>query len=116
MIYRAFLALLVVGMMFSSQGQAETAQVRIYTDGQKRCIESNGVPNHARGQLPNRGNPHRFRTQRLKFCFDAKPAKRRQITRRTPNVGIALNGIVIRPGTADWYDRTYSARCQDFSS
>jgi hypothetical protein len=40
----------------------------------------------------------------LKYCFPKNPERNWRAVRGTPNVGIALNGIVIRPGTADWYD------------
>lgn len=82
----------------------EEPRVRIFEDGDQRCIASNGVPNHPIGQFPNRGNPNSFSPQQQRFCFDRAPKRRAKPTQGTPNVGIALNGIVIRPGTADWYD------------
>jgi len=83
---------------------ANSPDVRIYEQDGKRCIASNGVPNHPIGQFPNSGNPNSFRVQNQKFCFDANPGKRSRATEGTPIVGVALNGIAIRPGTADWYD------------
>lgn len=83
---------------------AQSPQVKIYVKGDQRCIESNGVPNHTIGKFPNSGNPNQFRSQKLNFCFDKNPKRNKTLTRGTPNVGIALNGIIIRPGTADWYD------------
>ena len=79
-------------------------RVRVFTDNDQMCITSNGVPNHAIGEFPNRGNPHSFEVQDQRFCFDKEPQKNSNPTRGTPNIGIALNGILIRPGTADWYD------------
>ena len=97
-------AILFICSVSCSAVFAQSPSVKIYERGNQRCIESNGVPNHQIGQFPNSGNPNRFRTQQLKFCFDKTPRKNANPTRGTPNVGIALNGIVIRPGTADWYD------------
>ena len=99
----------VVAMTTTLDAAAQTPNVRIYVQGDQRCVESNGVPNHAMGQFPNSGNPNRFRAQSLRLCFDANPRKQATPTRGTPNVGVALNGIVMRPGTADWYDAS-SAR------
>ncbi|MEO1141880.1 MAG: YHYH protein [Pseudomonadota bacterium] len=85
---------------------AANPDVKIYDLSGQRCIESNGVPNHKIGQFPNAGNPNSFQTQSQKYCFDLKPKKTNNATLNTPIVGIALNGIVIRPGTADWYDQS----------
>ncbi len=90
--------------LVASSAHAQEPEVTIFEQGGKRCISSNGMPNHPMGQFPNRSNPHSFRTQNLKFCFDRDPVKGSKATQGTPLVGIALNGILMRPGTADWYD------------
>ena len=95
---------LLISAVASSSSFAQSPSANIYDKGNQKCIESNGVPNHKIGQFPNSGNPNTLKVQSLKFCFDKTPKKNTSITRGTPNVGIALNGIVIRPGTADWYD------------
>ena len=101
------LPLVACGMGISTgYGFAHEPEMRIYEQGNKRCIASNGVPNHPIGTFPNSGNPHSFRVQNQKFCFDKNPKKWSTATERTPIVGVALNGIAIRPGTADWYDRS----------
>ena len=97
--------LAIAGASLATQmAHAASPKVKIYEKGNERCIMSNGVPNHSIGQFPNAGNPNSFKTQSLEFCFDKNPQKGSTPTYNTPNVGIALNGIVIRPGTADWYD------------
>ncbi|WP_299727085.1 YHYH protein [uncultured Tateyamaria sp.] len=68
-----------------------------------RCVSSDGVPDHATGTFPNAGNPHRISKQRIRFCVDATPDYSGQ-AREVETIGIAINGIIIRPGTADWYD------------
>jgi hypothetical protein len=87
-----------------SNAAGGSSSVRLVEQGDQRCIESNGVPDHAVERFPNRGNPHRMRSQRLQFCFDAAPRRSATPHYGAPVVGIALNGIPIRPGTAEWYD------------
>lgn len=100
-----FSLMLVAGLCLANGPVlAQAPEVKITEAFGQRCIESNGVPNHEIGRFPNPGNPNSFSSQRLSFCFDLTPEKNTEPTRGTPNVGIALNGIVIRPGTADWYD------------
>ena len=94
-------------IFFLSAASASTAQdnvVEIKITGDQRCISSNGSPNHAIGQFPNRGNPNRFKSQNVKICVDADPSITGSIDRRSSGSGITISGIVLRPGTADWYD------------
>ncbi|MEM6463344.1 MAG: YHYH protein [Pseudomonadota bacterium] len=84
---------------------AEQNFVEIMERGNEICIRSNNVPNHATGRFPNRGNPHTMRPQRINVCVSAAPVKgsqARDVGDRA--VGIALNGVLIRPGTADYWD------------
>ncbi|MEM7438783.1 MAG: YHYH protein [Pseudomonadota bacterium] len=94
-------SLLTLGWAAMSSGASNS--VNITVKGDTRCVISNGVPNHAIGQFPNRGNPHRFRAQRVKLCMDATPTKTGKAT-FAPASGVTVTGIVIRPGTADYYD------------
>ncbi len=91
-------------LMTAPSALAQTPSVQITEQGGQRCITSNGVPNHDIGTFPNSGNPNSFRSQSNRYCFDATPSRNGRPTEGTPTVGIALNGIPIRPGTADWYD------------
>ncbi|MCP4314523.1 MAG: YHYH protein [Hyphomicrobiales bacterium] len=69
------------------------------------CIKSNDIPNHATGSFPNRGNPHTIRAQRIKVCVNASPVKGNRARNAGQGaVGIALNGVLIRPSTADYWD------------
>ena len=72
---------------------------------EQSCISSDGTPNHKIGNFPTRGNPHKFKKQRIKFCFPKKPIKTDKNKYVASVVGITLTGIPIRPGTADWYDK-----------
>ncbi len=91
-----FAPLVAVSILATTPTTGETAEnkVRIFVDGDQRCIQSNGAPNHSIGQFPNSGNPHHFAEQDQRFCFDLRPERRSSPTRGTPNVGIALNVIV----------------------
>lgn len=87
-------------------GLAHDNSVLIKVQGDKRCITSNGSPTHDIGQFPNKGNPNRFKSQKVKVCVDAKPKKADKITYRSNGSGVSITGIMFRPGTADWYDGT----------
>ena len=79
-------------------------EVSLSKEGLKTCITSNGTPNHEIGKFPNKGNPHSFKAQKLKYCFPTNPVKNTFVNNKAKTVGITLTGIPIRPGTADWYD------------
>ena len=72
---------------------------------EQSCISSDGTPNHEIGNFPTRGNPHKFKRQRIKFCFSKSPIKTDKNKYVASVVGVTLTGIPIRPGTADWFDR-----------
>ena len=72
---------------------------------EETCILSDGTPNHKIGNFPTRGNPHKFKKQKIKFCFPKMPIKTDKKKYIASVVGVTLTGIPIRPGTADWYDK-----------
>ncbi len=77
-----------------------------YTYAQEQtCISSDGSPNHEIGTFPTRGNPHKFKKQKIKFCFSNNPIKTNKNKYIASVVGVTLTGIPIRPGTVDWYDK-----------
>lgn len=82
---------------------AASNRVSIQTQGDMRCIQSNSLPDHATGSFPNRGNPHRIQAQNISTCLPANPVKGDR-AQKVGTIGIATNGVIIRPGTADWYD------------
>lgn len=99
---RLIFAAVLVGL--AGPALAHDNKVKITEQGDRLCIRSNGVPDHAIGQFPNRGNPHAFKAQNVKVCVDASPQFTGSITRDTNASGITKTGIIIRPGTADFYD------------
>lgn len=81
-----------------------------------RCISSDGLPDHATGTFPRKGNPNRISSQSIKFCVDATPAYGGK-AQEVRTIGIATNGVIIRPGTADWFDaRSPRGHSRDRSS
>ena len=79
-------------------------RVTITVEGEQRVIDANGIPDHATGMFPNRGNPHPITPQSYRYRVPAKP---RTADRVTPlgmhNFGIAVNGVPFDPGAAEWY-------------
>ena len=74
------------------------------TRGKMSCIISEGKPDHMMGKFPNKANPNKFREQKLTFCFPKVPKLTNFVTRGQMTVGVALNGIPIRPYPADYFD------------
>lgn len=99
-------AAVAVGLGLAADGAENRVELSRTSDDV--CIASNGVPDHDVGQFPNRGNPHAMRAQRIEVCVPAEPVKGAQ-AREVVSTGIATNGVLIRPGTADYYDAS-SAR------
>jgi hypothetical protein len=73
--------------------------------GGQRIIAADGLPDHQPGQFPNRGNPNAVRAQNYTFHMPLVP---RRTTHPTPYArhpfGIALNGVVFDPGTAEFWN------------
>lgn len=97
----------------STIGQATTAtqadggltnQVQIEVRGEYRYITSNGIPDHKPGNFPNRGNPNRISEQRYRYRVPANPVANDQPTAMRGVIGVALNGVPMDPGTAEFWD------------
>ena len=83
--------------------QAATGSVSISEQRGETCVTSNGLPDHATGDFPRKGNPHAIREQQVSVCVPSDPQKG-STPRDVAVTGIAKNGVLIRPGTADFYD------------
>lgn len=79
--------------------------VSIEIDGDVRVIKSNGIPDHGTGEFPNEGNPNEIRPQSYTFMVPVDPKLNVEATKVTNNMyfGVALNGVVFDPGTAEYY-------------
>ena len=68
-----------------------------------RSLTANGLPDHAVGTFPNADNPNTIAAQNISVSLTVTPAETSVVTPRvgaTNKPGIALNGIVLDPGTA----------------
>lgn len=92
---------LICLLMFLPVASLADSSVTVRND--LRCVTSDGLPDHKTGAFPRQGNPHAIKSQRIRFCIDATPEYTGK-AREARTIGIALNGVIIRPGTADWYD------------
>lgn len=90
----------------TAAAQAHDNEVKMIVEFERRCFVSNGLPDHDTGTFPNRGNPNRILPQNIRMCVPGKPPS---TPGKTPqyhrgSIGIAINGVQFRPGTADYYD------------
>src|SRR5688572_21184492 len=70
-----------------------------------RYITSNGRPDHDTGHFPNRNNPNRIGPQNYRFRVPVSPTANDQPTPvRGRLFGVAVNGIVFDPGTAEFWN------------
>jgi YHYH protein len=78
------------------------SEVTITELGDKRIIEANGLPDHEPGRFPNRGNPNEIGAQHYRFEMPLKPRANNESTPVERFIfGIAVNGVVFDPGTAE---------------
>jgi hypothetical protein len=88
---------------------AATSEVTLSVEGSVRVIRANGIPDHATGEFPVRGNPNRISAQRYEFRVPASPMRAAQTTPVAMGLfGVAVNGVVFDPGANEWWqdDRT----------
>ena len=70
-----------------------------------REITSNGIPNHPAGAFPNRNNPNAIGPQQYRFRVPLEPKLNEQPTpMRGMLFGVALNGVVFDPATAEFWN------------
>ncbi|GHB04473.1 hypothetical protein GCM10009069_28860 [Algimonas arctica] len=104
-------ATLTIGV-YVSQSVAQSTTVMAQTDNlvsvsfteTERCFAANGLPDHATGTFPNRGNPNAIAPQTVNVCIPLNPMTANQITPIRGTMGIAINGVQFRPNTAGFYD------------
>lgn len=91
-------------LALASSSLAHQNEVTIAVADAKRCISSNGLPDHDTGQFPNSGNPNTISAQNIQLCVPAEPAKGNRARPVRGSIGVAVNGVQFRPGTADYFD------------
>ena len=80
--------------------------VEISVEGGERKVKANALPEHAVGPFPNNGNPHSITAQNIDVEIPAnpKPADRVSTIQDAGGpFGIALNGVLLDPGTAEFW-------------
>lgn len=90
--------------LLASSSQAHNNEVSVTETNGKRCIVSNGLPDHRTGKFPNSGNPNTISKQSINLCITASPKKRSKPRKVRGSIGVGINGVQFRPGTADYYD------------
>lgn len=83
---------------------AHDNRISVEVKNGERCFSGNGLPDHATGQFPNKGNPNAIAAKTLSVCLTTNPTKNAKPRFIQGPIGIGINGVEFRPGTADWYD------------
>lgn len=97
---------------FPSNISLENSYVEITSNSVFRIIKSNGIPNHKVGKFPNKGNPHKIKSQKYRFHINLTPKildhlfKIHNYSSFVENIpfGVAVNGILFDPGTAEYWN------------
>lgn len=80
------------------------ASADITVDGNSRRIRANGYPIKKPGTFPNRNNPHSISKKNYNLKIPLNPRKTGRATNAQGSVfGIAINGVVMDPGTAEYW-------------
>lgn len=79
------------------------SEVKIEERDGFRYITANGIPDHTVGRFPGLGNPNKISPQSYNFRVPLAPTP---ATRRSRGqvFGVALNGVVFDPGTAELWN------------
>ena len=89
------------------------SRVDVSKEGESVKIRSNGIPDHKVGRFPNRGNPNEISEQENDIVLPTNPEPAEEITfihsepgqRGGPPMifGITLDGVMMEPGTAEFW-------------
>lgn len=91
-------------LISTSYGQSAGQSVcKIEVRSGYRYIDANGIPDHATGSFPNRGNPNSISAQNYHFRVPLNPTPS-QDAGRGYLFGIAINGVPFDPGTAELWN------------
>lgn len=79
-------------------------EVAVSDSGDAVKIRANGIPTHAVGQFPNRGNPHKISAQRYRFEADQDQVADMALAFGLAGLfGVGLNGVPFDPGAAEFW-------------
>ncbi len=95
-----------VAIVPATEAPPGKSEVSITLEGGQRIITANGLPDHSTGRFPNADNPNGVSAQRYRFTVPAKPvAAATPIPVVRQPFGIAVNGVLFDPGTAEmWHN------------
>jgi hypothetical protein len=80
------------------------ASADITVDGNNRRIRANGYPVKPPGRFPNRNNPHSISKKNYNLKVPVSPRRNgRAADAQGAVFGIAINGVVMDPGTAEYW-------------
>lgn len=80
------------------------ARVSFKKNANELTIRANGIPDHAVGRFPNRGNPHSIKAQNYLFKVSLSPeVGTSDALRRGMLFGVAVNGVPFDPGAAEFW-------------
>jgi hypothetical protein len=86
-----------------SAGAEYKSQVKIEARDGYWYISANGIPDHPTGKFPNRGNPNVISPQNYHFRVPMTPTPSNR-SYRGQLFGVAVNGVVFDPGTAELWN------------
>jgi len=90
--------------LVAAQVQLRGSKVKLRATGDTVKIRANGIPNHAVGQFPNRGNPHSITAQSYKFSTDTDQLPRVAKAYGMAGLfGVAVNGVPFDPAAAEFW-------------
>jgi hypothetical protein len=89
-----------------SGGRSYKSEVKIEVKDGYRYITANGIPDHPTGAFPNAGNPNRIAPQSYHFRVPVAP-KPSDRASRGALFGVAVNGVVFDPGTAELWNNDF---------
>lgn len=85
-------------------------QVTTFVTGNEITVMSDGLPDHETGAFPNSGNPNTISEQDIEKTFTLAPSKNNSLTpSQGIEFGIALNGILFEPLTAEFWNNDSSS-------
>jgi hypothetical protein len=93
-----------VAVVPATEPSPGAGRVNVTIEGDKRVITANGLPDHATGRFPNANNPNSIAPQNYRYTIPAKPVvNATPTTLREQPFGIAVNGVLFDPGTAEYW-------------
>jgi hypothetical protein len=99
-----------VPLVPATEASPAPSKVSITIVGEQRVIEANGLPDHTTGRFPNSDNPNRITEQRYRYTVPLKPKVNATPTPLPAQpFGIALNGVLFDPGTAEYWHNNRSS-------